>query len=99
MIVYALRNKITGKYLRDPRGRGGSFLECDSDRPRLHHTKQGAQNTLTAWLMGHHERHYTGPNIFDPGGDDFVKVIVQPHRKRDEMEIVRFRLTEITAAR
>lgn len=93
--VYAIRQKSTGLYIPETeRGRrwGGSYQEPSSDRPpRLFQNKKNAVNFLSQWLLGHHKKHikYFGEDV-----KESHEIIFQPHRKKDDMEVVRLKLVE-----
>lgn len=96
--LYALRHKITGHYLPEPKGRmgrGGSYTEpsdCSGDwpNPRLFQSRLSAQRALTAWLMGKHKAdlYYEDGSYYQDG----VTVIPVPERRKEEWEIVSFQL-------
>lgn len=98
MNVYALRKKGTDKYLPMRRkNRGYSHDEpTDQKPPRLHFTLKSAQNTLTAWLMGCWQNETTTSGYFGEDVDVYPVPMAPPtERKREDMEIVKFDLTEI----
>ena len=87
---FAIKHKPSGLYLPAASGRYGrgfSFKEPSEERPRLFHTKRGAINALYQWLRGHH-RHSSGFDSFNSEYYEETKVLPQPHRKREEMEVV-----------
>jgi len=98
MKAYAVRQKSSGMWIPNlPRGkrRGGSHLEPTStDSPRLFPSMRSARAFLGNWLQGIHK-----PESFDydwngnesSGG---VVVVKQPHRVKEDMEIVEFELME-----
>lgn len=102
---YAVRVKGTFRYLPRPQrrdGRGGSHLEpVDfADRStwpkryakdmqiRSYTTERAAKNLLTSWLQGKHYEYYD----YDGEPTDYV-VKHQPHRQREDMEIVPIQIT------
>lgn len=98
MKVWAIRHKPTGGYL--PRGefrtiKGGSLVEPTLDKPpRLFQSFRAAKSALGHWLRG----KYVSKSYIDfPTGEyEYqLNVIPQPHRKREEMEIVEFNLVEV----
>lgn len=104
--LFAIKHKPTGFYLPEPlgrMGRGGSHTEpvdCsgDNENPRLFVTKLGASRALSAWLQGkfNAERTWESDGEGFGGGyyvDDLPSVTPQPHRKKEEMEVVEFHLT------
>lgn len=99
--LYAILHKPTGFYLPEPtgrEGRGGSHTEpvnCIGDvaNPRLFTTERSASNALTQWLRGKHFRYTETEGSYEEGYyevDGPLEVAHQPHRKREEMEIVPF---------
>ncbi len=98
--LYAIKHIPTGFYLPEPkgiRGRGGSFTEpvdCSGDEqnPRLFKTERSAKNALVQWLRGHHEgiTEYEEGYRYSIGAD----VVHQPHRIKEDMEVVKFNLKE-----
>ena len=92
MKVFCVRQKSTGLFiprLPSGRGRGGSHLEpSDKLEPRLFHSQISALRFLSNWLKGVYETdHFTGTDGEENYG---LKVVSQPHRKKDDMEIVEF---------
>ena len=98
MTVYAIREKGTDKYL--PNGifskgrlRPKGFSHTESSNTlfiRLFPTEKSARNSLVMWLQGKWKGNYN--SIKDEIYLDFDSV---PERKRENMEIVKFRLVEI----
>jgi hypothetical protein len=96
MKAYAVRHKPSGLYiprLETGKRRGGSHLEPSNERePRLFFNKISARAFLSNWLQGKMIlQHGSG---WDGDYDSYTKVIPQPHRNKDEMEIVEFDLVE-----
>ena len=95
MFVYAIRQKSTGLFiprLEPSKRRGGSFLEPSDERePRFFPSKISARNTLSNWLKGHHVTKYME---YDGGEESYTDTVFQPHRKKEDMEIVEFELVE-----
>ena len=96
MKAYAVRHKPSGKFiprLETGKRRGGSHLEPSSERePRLFFNRLAARAFLSNWLQGiFKQSNYQG---YDGDYIDTLQVIPQPHRKKDEMEIVEFDLVE-----
>ena len=95
--AYAVRHKPSGLFiprLETGKRRGGSRLEPSNERePRLFFNKISVRAFLSNWLQGKMELHsyqdYEGTN------DTYTKVIPQPHRKKEDMEIVEFDLIEV----
>lgn len=78
-------------------GRGSSFWEPteQTDNPRLFKAKRSAQSALTQWLRGHHigEKHWESDDEYGSGGylvDAGTSIKPQPHRRKEDMEIVIF---------
>jgi hypothetical protein len=89
--MFAIRNIHTGHYLpglTGSSGRGGTWSEPvapSSDLkklPRLHKNRKVAGSVLTYWLKGKHVCNR------DIDGDEEYRLYPQPHRKREDMEIV-----------
>jgi hypothetical protein len=100
MKTWAIRLKETDKYLPVSRG-GNSYVEPTSSTisyPRLHKSKRGAQNALTAWLQGHWIQKTTGGYSYfgepDFETETFANKKIES-RKRENMEIVEFDLIEV----
>ncbi len=99
MKAYAVRHKPSGMFiprLETGKRRGGSFLEPTNERePRLFFNKLSARAFLSNWLQGTFQNYSTmNYEGYEDGG---LKVTPQPHRKKDEMEIVEFDLIEVAA--
>lgn len=94
MKVYCIRQKSTGLFiprLKNGQRRGGSHLEPSNERePRVFHNAIAARAFLSSWLKGIFEN----TALYDDDGPD-VKCTPQPHRKKDDMEIVEFECAEI----
>jgi hypothetical protein len=91
MKVYCIRQKSTGLFiprLETGKRRGGSHLEPSNKRePRIFHNKLAARAFLGNWLRGIFQvDYYTESGVEESD----VSVIPQPHRKKDDMEIVEF---------
>lgn len=87
---WAIRHKASGFYLPEGigyQGRGTTFREPSyGEEPKLYNTLAGAKRGLTAWLQGKHFAQYDYED-----GYKYVsgtRVIAEPHRKREHMEIV-----------
>lgn len=99
MYMWAIKHKPSGKFLPAPRGRngrGGTFVEIDDPGPpRLFHNETSAKSALRFWLAGkvHVERHYSGAPWGEEIEEDW-KTIPQPHRKAEDMTIVRVTISE-----
>jgi hypothetical protein len=97
MKVYAVRQKSTGLFiprLETGKRRGGSHLEPSNERePRVFHNRLAARTFLSNWLKGiyRHEVYMT----MDGPEDDGNTIVPQPHRKKEDMEIVEFTCFEI----
>ncbi len=100
---YAVRHKPTGHYIPEPSGRmgrGGSHVDpvevvpskLDT-HPRMWPTERGAQNYLSQWLRGkHHALHKWEQDGWESPAyriDAGTKIEHQPHRVREDMEIVK----------
>ncbi len=94
--AYAVRHKPSGLFiprLETGKRRGGSHFEPSNERePRLFFNRISARAFLSNWLQGKAELHNcTG---YDGEYETYIKVIPQPHRKKEDMEIVEFDLVE-----
>lgn len=101
MNVYAIRHKPTGHWLPGRRRRGYSHDEPELNGgkygPRFFFSLPSARAALTAWLRGtFKQEHSGGHSLFgeDSDYDEWLEVTPQPHRKREDMEIVKFKLAE-----
>lgn len=90
--VFAVRQKSTGLFiprLENGKRRGGSFLEpSDKREPRLFHNKIAARSFISNWCQGHFVPYY------DCYGSQDITIKKQPHRNKEDMEIVEFNLIE-----
>lgn len=97
MKAYAVRHKPSGLFiprLETGKRRGGSHLEPSAEREaRLFFNQISARAFLSNWLRGKFENHSS--QNWDGDYDDYVRVIAQPHRRKEEMEIVEFDLVEV----
>lgn len=97
MKCYAVRQKSTGLFiprLETGKKRGGSRLEPSNKRePRFFHNKISARAFLGNWLQGIAEQHGF-QNSYGEYEED-LKIIKQPHRNKEDMEIVEFELMEV----
>lgn len=98
MRAFAVRHKPSGLFipkLKTGARRGGSHLEPSNDRePRLFHNHLAARAFLSNWLQGIFKEHtYTDYNGYP---ESSLKIEKQPHRKKEDMEIVEFDLIEVT---
>lgn len=96
MKAYAVRHKPSGLFiprLETGKRRGGSYLEPSDERePRLFFNKLSARAFLSNWLQGiFKSSYYTN---YDGESEPTLDLIKQPHRKKEEMEIVEFDLIE-----
>lgn len=91
MKVWAIRVKGTDKWLAYRRNGSYSYAEPEGGNipPRFHVTKRGAQNALTNWLQGHYNFGWSGYQTTR------LRYIKQPHRIKENMEIVEFALVEV----
>ena len=99
MKVYAVRQKSTGLFiprLETGKRRGGSWLEPSNERePRFFHNKKAAQSFLGNWLQGifKNENH----SDYESGiVETYAVPEKQPHRKKEDMEIIEFDCIEVT---
>lgn len=99
--LFAIRHKPSGAFMPEPKGRcmrGGSHLEPEKDvMPRLFHSERSAKAALTQWLRGKHVADYDW-DYDDYSGKEYkyqcgTNIIPQPHRKREDMEIVPVSIT------
>lgn len=94
--VYAVRQKSTGLFiprLETGRQRGGSHLEpTDKREPRIFHNRLSARTFLSNWLRGifSNEIKYSMEEV-----EPYLKITEQPHRRKDDMEIVKFICYEV----
>lgn len=96
MKVFAVRQKSTGLFiprLANGQRRGGSHLEPSNARePRIFHNRLAARTFLSNWLRGIFENNRS---IGLDGEEDYgLKITKQPHRNKDDMEIVEFECYE-----
>jgi hypothetical protein len=95
MKVYAVRQKSTGLFipkLEVGKRRGGSYLEPSDVRPpRIFHSAAAAKAFLSNWLQGHFKNSYYQD---ETGSELCIEVVKQPHRKKEDMEIVEFQCFE-----
>lgn len=95
MQLFAIRHKPTGFFLPQHKGRaGGSWIEpTESALPKLFHEERHAKGFLTTWLRGGvTAREY---QTFEGNYDVDIVETPQPHRRREDMEIVALRLEEV----
>lgn len=93
--LFFIRNVHTKLYMPKPGGyygRGGSFDEPTNDgkNARIFTSERAAKIALTAWLKGKF-KHTSGTGYdWEGNRDDYeeVDIIPQPHRKREDMEII-----------
>jgi len=83
MKVWAIRIKGSDKYLQLHRSSNTYYDATNKPRIRFHPTKRGAVNALSAWLRG---------MVDFRDGFSYSKI---ESRKRENMEIVEFDLTEV----
>lgn len=98
---WGIRHKPTGRFLPEPlgrAGRGGSHTEPSAtEPPRIFDTELGAKRALSAWLQGKFvcgRGYYPGHpgNDWESGYYEEVTVVKQPHRVREDMEVVPLKL-------
>lgn len=103
MKVWAIRQKGTDKYLQLHRSSNTFYTTSNKPRIRFHPTKRGAVNTLTAWLQGKITWR-RAPSTYDAfngeydGGEVIMEYDKKADRKREEMEIVEFDITEVSTS-
>jgi hypothetical protein len=75
--------------------RGGSHLEPSNERtPRLFHNAHAAKAFIGNWLQGTFNNAYYQDE--SGGGEPYTEVIKQPHRKKEDMEVVEFECFELS---
>jgi len=98
LATFAIRQKSTGMFipgLEKGRRYGGSYQEPTNQRvPRLFYDSKTAKNFLVQWLLGHHKKIFEQSGEFGEDVRESITIIPQPHRKREDMEIVEFDLVE-----
>ncbi len=98
MILFAIKQKSTGLYIPGiEKGKrcGGSYQEPTAERlPRLFEHKKNAANFLAQWLLGHHKKTMEQCGEFGEDVRESIEIVHQPHRKKEDMEIVVFELME-----
>lgn len=98
MKIYCIRQKSTGLFiprLEPGKRRGGSHLEPSNDRePRIFHNAHAARAFLGNWLQGIHKVRYIPDSEFGPE-EMGTEVVPQPHRNKDDIEIVEFDCVEV----
>jgi protein involved in temperature-dependent protein secretion len=96
MRAYAVRHKPSGLFiprLETGKRRGGSHLEpSDKREARLFFNIISARAFLSNWLQGKFVNTYTSDE-----SEPYLKAIKQPHRKKEDMEIVAFELVELSS--
>lgn len=97
MRIFTIRHKPTGNYLlQRNRLRGGTKEEpqewTDKRCARFFPNKSNAKKALTAWLSGKWKDEYYDTMDGPENGGPAPTLV--PTRKKDEMEIVEFRLSE-----
>src|SRR5882672_9055745 len=96
MKVYCVRQKSTGLFiprLETGKRRGGSHLEPSNERePRIFHSVHAARSFLGCWFQG----IFKNDTFMTTDGEENngLTVVPQPHRKKDDMEIVEFECIE-----
>lgn len=99
MKVYVVRQKSTRLFiprLETGKRRGGSHLEPSNKRePRIFHSALAARAFLGNWLQGKFENdtYIDSTTGFMEGT---LKITPQPHRKKEDMEIVEFDCLEVS---
>lgn len=96
MKAYGVRQKSTGFFIpRFKRNeKSGTALEpSDKLEPRLFFNKRSATSFLGNWLQGimHNAGHQASDGEWEAG----LEVVKQPHRNKEDMEIVEFDLIEV----
>lgn len=92
MILFAIRHKPTGLYLPRIQSRGSTHHEPTAPlkQARLFHRERDARGFLTVWLQGKQTQYQT----YEGDYDIEIHLTPVPTRKREEMEVVAFKLTE-----
>jgi hypothetical protein len=97
--MFAIRHSPTGLYLPRIQSRGSTHREptVQLKDARLFHRERDAKGFLTTWLQGK-QTQKEGPSSYESFTNDDVWIEVEPvpTRKREDMEIVAFTLTEET---
>lgn len=99
MDAWAIKHLPSGRYLPAPRGRGGrggTHVEIDDPgMPRLFPSEASARAALRWWLGGtvHVGQHTTFNGWVEDTDEDWT-IKPTPHRKAEDMNVVRVRLTE-----
>lgn len=103
MIVYAIKHVRSGKFLltrAKKRARGFTHDEPEHPSgprlPRLFHSERAARCALSAWLKGEWSVRFTAsPSYFgDWNEDEDWQIKPVASRSKQEMEIVKMKLTE-----
>lgn len=110
MIVFAIRHKPSGRLMPAVKGRGSSSLNFHRDgfeqefarhklrkEPRIFCLRIGAQRALAAWLKGEWVQRESRSGLYGEEYDVYTEPPNEPpeDRKAGEMEIVKFRLSEV----
>lgn len=100
--LYAIRQKSTGFFLPQTEGRGGrgsSWTEPTDPSTSfigLYRSPVTAKRVLSRWLMGQHKADYSFESDETWGTiyrvQDGITIIPQPHRIKEDMEIVTINL-------
>ena len=97
MRVFAVRHKPSGLFIpRLERGhrRGSSHLEPSNERePRFFHNEFAARAFISNWLQGVFKN--SSHTTYEGEEEPYLEIVKQPHRKKEEMEIVAFELVEL----
>lgn len=99
--LFAIRQKSTGHFLPERRGRGHSAsvpVACDgtqNKRIRFFHTRRSAQMALTAWLQGEWVREKQRGNWPGEEYDEEITIEKRENRKAEDMEIVEYAAIEL----
>lgn len=105
--VFAIRHKPTGRFMPirmfRTSSRGFSYWEPTETRPgylpydrnpRLFYSRQSAINAITMWSMGQWENAPTACGPFDEPERELAPMQPDVDRRRDDLEIVEFHLTQ-----
>lgn len=98
MHAFAVRHRTTGRFLPQSFAYGSTYWDPNEEspgRPRLFHSERAARAFIVAWARGWAKPYYneSGPPESVSSGIEYE----DQGRRRDELEVVKFKLTEETA--
>ena len=106
MKVWSIRDKRDGFYMpaHMPSKQRGAYSSDEPRKdggeqgPRLFPSLQSARNSLTAWLAGKWKEDWNMNVDFEGISDEKYDLspVKEPHRLRENMEIVEFNLVEVS---